>query len=348
MGSRKLKILLNTLYVTQSDRYLSLDGENVVILSENKEIGRVPLHNLEGIVTFGYTGASPALMGACAKRDISLCFMTRHGKFLARVVGEIRGNVTLRKEQYRISESETKSLAIAKNMIIGKMFNSKWILERAKRDYPLRLDVDKLKHKSDTISRIMEQVQGVDSMDLLRGYEGSVACAYFAVFDDLILQQKDDFYFHGRNKRPPLDNVNALLSFSYTMLASMCASALETVGLDPYVGFMHTDRPGRISLALDMMEELRAIMADRFVLSIINKKQISPKGFVKKENGSVLMDEDTRRTYLSLWQQKKQEIIRHPYLDEKVSWGLVPYVQALLLSRCIRGDLDGYPPFFWK
>ena len=310
-----MKRLLNTLYVTTGNRYLSLDGENVVVLEEQKEIGRVPLHNLQAIVTFGYTGASPALMGACAQRNIDLSFMSGNGRFLARVTGEVKGNVMLRKQQYRISENEHERIHIARNFILGKVYNARWVLESA---------------------------------DILLGLEGETATVYFSVFDQLILQQKDNFYFHGRNKRPPLDNVNAMLSFAYSLLAGMCGSALEAVGLDPYVGFLHTDRPGRMSLALDIMEEFRSIMADRFVLTLINKRIIKQEYFIKKENGAVVLNDEGRKVFLSAWQSKKQEVIKHPFLDEKVEWGMVPYVQSMLLARYLRGDLDEYPPFFWK
>ena len=343
-----MKKLLNTLYVTSTNRYLSLDGENVVILEEQEDIGRVPLHNLEGIVTFGYTGASPALMGACAQRNIDLSFMSGSGRFLARVSGEVRGNVTLRKQQYQISEDKQKSIEIARNCIVGKVYNSRWILERTARDYPLRLDSEKLKEKSAFLAERLKDIRICENHEKLLGLEGESASIYFSVFDDLILQQKEDFFFRGRNRRPPLDNVNAMLSFAYSLLAGMCASALETVGLDPYVGFYHTDRPGRISLALDMMEELRGVVADRFVLTLVNKKIVDGRGFIKKENGAVIMKEETRKIFLAQWQNKKKETITHPFLGEKIEWGLVPYVQAMLLARYIRGDLDEYPPFLWK
>jgi CRISPR-associated protein Cas1 len=233
-------------------------------------------------------------------------------------------------------------------MILGKIYNAKWILERATRDYALRIDVGKLKKISASLSEVMKVVRDVEDLNVLRGLEGTAAVQYNSVFDELILQQKTDFYFHGRNKRPPLDNVNALLSFAYTLLSNDMTSALEGVGLDAYVGFMHRDRPGRASLALDMMEELRGIYADRFVLSLINKKQIQAKGFQRKENGAVIMDDATRKQVIIAWQEKKQEKITHPYLNEKISWGLVPHSQALLLARTLRGDLDEYPPFLWK
>jgi CRISPR-associated protein Cas1 len=343
-----LKKLLNTLYITNPDYYLSLDGLNIVVNEKNNEIGRIPLHNLESIITFGYAGVSPALMGECAKNNISLSFLSYSGKFLAGIHGTVKGNVILRKEQYRISEDIRRSTNVAKNFITGKIFNSKWIIERAIRDYPLRLDVEKLKKKSQFLSNSLKMIRNINGLEELRGIEGEAASVYFSVFDDLILQQKDAFIFKNRNKRPPLDYVNAMLSFSYSLLASMCASALETVGLDPYVGFLHRDRPGRISLALDLMEELRAVYADRFVLTMINKKIINESDFIKRENESVIMTDEGRKEFLKQWQNKKQEVIKHPFLDEKVEWGMIPYVQALLLARYIRNDLDEYPPFLWK
>ncbi|WP_019415304.1 type I-C CRISPR-associated endonuclease Cas1c [Paenisporosarcina sp. TG20] len=343
-----MKKFLNTLFITSPDVYLSLDGENIVVKRESDIVGRYPLHNLEAICTFGYTGASPALMGSCAKRDISMTFMTKNGRFLARVIGESRGNVVLRKEQYRISDDEKRSALVARNFILGKIYNSKWILERATRDYPLRVDVPKIKSITSALTEAMKAIRVVEDLDILRGLEGNAAAQYNSVFDDLILQQKEHFYFHNRNKRPPLDNVNALLSFSYTLLSNDMKSALESVGLDAYVGFLHRDRPGRASLALDVMEELRGVYADRFVLSLINKKIVNEKGFTQKENGAVIMSDDTRKKVLMAWQERKQDKILHPYLNEKIPWGLVPYTQALLLARYIRGDLDEYPPFFWK
>lgn len=343
-----MKKLLNTLFVTSSDVYLSLDGENIVVKKESEIKGRYPLHNLESICSFGYTGASPALMGYCAKNNIAMTFLTPNGNFLARVTGESRGNVVLRKEQYRISDDEIRSALVSRNFILGKIYNSKWILERATRDYPMRIDVSKIKLISQSLTETMKAIRNVEDLEVLRGLEGNAAVQYNSVFDDLILQQKEHFYFNNRNKRPPLDNVNALLSFAYTLLANDMKAALESVGLDAYVGFLHRDRPGRASLALDVMEELRAVYADRFVLSLINKKIVNDKGFTKKENGAVIMDDDTRKKVLMAWQERKQEKIQHPYLKEKISWGLVPYSQALLLARYIRGDLDEYPPFFWK
>lgn len=343
-----MKKLLNTLYVMSEDSYLSLDGENVVVSDKGHEIGRLPLHNLEGIVSFGYRGTSPALMGACAERNISLCFISPQGKFLARVSGRVKGNVILREQQYECFINQEKSLEIAKNCVIGKIYNARWVLERATRDHGLQVDVEALKSASESLKHSLDFVRACNSKEQLRGFEGEAAQIYFRVFDELILQQKKDFSFHGRSRRPPMDPVNALLSFVYTLLTNTITSALETVGLDPYVGCLHTERPGRVSLSLDLIEELRPVLADRFVLSLINKKMVSGKNFKKQENGAVLMDDAARRLVLAEWQNKKKETLTHPFLKEKVEWGMVPYVQAMLLARYLRGDLDGYPPFLWK
>lgn len=343
-----MRKLLNTLYITSPDRYLSLDGENVVINCEGEIIGRVPLHNLDGIVTMSYSGASPALMGKCGEMGKDLCFMTQSGRFLCRTEGEISGNVLLRRQQFRFADDKEISLNISKNIIAGKIFNSKWVLERTIRDHQLRIDCDKFKEKSQLLSQYIKNCQNSSSKDQLRGIEGEAAAIYFSVFDDMILQQKDDFAFTTRNRRPPTDNVNAMLSFAYALATNMCASALNAVGLDPFVGFMHTDRPGRKSLALDLVEEFRALICDRFVLTLINKKMVSPKDFEQRENGSVMMNDNARKAFIAAWQRKKNEVINHPFLEEKIEWGLVPHIQALLLARYIRDDIDDYPVFLWK
>lgn len=340
--------MLNTLFVNQSDAYLALDGGNVIVKKDDDVLGRVPLHNLEGIVTFGYTGASPALMGYCAERDVPLTFMTKSGRFLARVIGESKGNVVLRKTQYRQSDCELQSAKLARNFILGKVYNQKWMLERTTRDYPMRIDVARFKETSQYFSKKLIEIRECKDLERLRGLEGKVAVHYNQLFNDMILQQKEDFIFMGRSRRPPLDRVNAMLSFAYSLLARDTGAALEAVGLDAYVGFLHRERPGRISLALDLMEELRGIYADRFVLSLINMKVIQAKHFIQKENGAVLMTEEGRKIFLSSWQKKKQEMIQHPYLKEKMMWGLVPYAQALLLARHLRGDLEEYPTFLYK
>ncbi len=343
-----MRKLLNVLFVTSEDAYLSLDGENVVVNRDKQESGRFPLHNLSGILCFSYAGASPALMGACGKRGIDLSFCTPTGRFLARAVGEENGNVLLRREQYRIADDPRRSCQIARSMIFGKLYNARWSVERTRRDHPDRIDAERFSAVSQTLRELLPPVAEETSLDSLRGLEGTGAAAYFSVFDDMILREKEAFRFRGRNRRPPLDPVNAMLSFAYSLLASECTAALESVGLDAYVGFLHRDRPGRTSLAVDLMEELRPCYADRFVLTLINNRVLRGNDFETAGNGAVLMKDEARRAFLKAWQERKREEIRHPFLDEKLPWGLVPYVQALLLARYIREDLDAYPPFLWK
>lgn len=343
-----MKKLLNVLYITVADTYLALDGENIVIKKEEDVVMRVPLHNLENIVCFGYPGASPALMGACADHDIGLCFLTPKGRFLARVIGKVRGNVLLRKKQYLISEDQEESVRIAVSFLLGKIANCRKVIQRAIRDHAMLVDVKLLREASAFLKESLRMVNESKTINDLLGFEGSAAKVYYGVFDQLILQQREAFHFAERSRRPPLDNLNALLSFLYTLLTSEVSSALETVGLDPYVGFLHQDRPGRPSLALDLMEELRPVFADRMALSLINRNQINGKGFKEKESGGILMDDDTRKIVLTAWQERKKELILHPFLKERVAFGLIPYIQALLLSRFLRGDLDAYPPFFWS
>lgn len=343
-----MKHLLNTLYVTMPESYLALDGGNVAILVDHEIKGRMPLLNLEGIVTFGRSGASPALMATCMDKNIAMTFLSPTGHLLGRVVGASRGNVVLRKKQYQVSEDAVQSCEIARNFIIGKLYNQRWQLERMTRDHALVIQVDDFKQVSNQLKTVIDQLRTVTDLETLRGIEGNMAIQYYSLFDQMILQQKQAFCFTIRNRRPPKDRVNAMLSFAYTLLAHDVAAALETVGLDSYVGFMHQDRPGRMSLALDMMEELRGVYADRFVLKLINKKTLQETDFVTKENGAVLLKDEARRKFLMEWQARKQEKIQHPYLGEKINWGLVPFCQSMLLARYLRGDLDGYPPFLWK
>jgi CRISPR-associated protein Cas1 len=307
---------------------------------------RLPLHNLENIVCFNYLGVSPALMGACAERNIGLCFLKPNGRFLARVTGKVKGNLLLRKKQYDLSQCESASVVIARSVVLGKIANSRTVIDRAVRDHALLVDVPELRAASDYLKAMLRVIQVEESIETLRGLEGNAASRYFRVFGQLVLQQREAFAFETRTRRPPQDNMNALLSFLYTLLTNEVASALETVGLDPYVGFLHTDRPGRPSLALDMMEELRPVFADRLALSLVNRKQIGGNGFTQKESGGVLMDDETRKEVLSAWQKRKQEEILHPYLKERIPFGLIPHVQAMLLARHLRGDIDAYPPFF--
>ena len=343
-----MRQLLNTLFVTSEDIYLSLDGENVVANREKQAAGRFPLHTLSGILSFSYAGASPALMGACAKREVSLAFCTPRGRFLARVTGEASGNVLLRRTQYRIADDPGPCCRLARNMVFGKVYNARWSLERTRRDHGLRVDGQRLADASAQLRQLLPQIRSETAPDSLRGLEGAAATVYFGVLDQLILGEKPLFSFQGRSRRPPMDPINALLSFAYSLLANDCAAALESVGLDSYVGFLHRDRPGRVSLALDLMEELRPCMADRFVLTLVNNRVVGEGDFDRRENGAVFLNDAGRRTFLNHWQQRKRETLTHPYLREKVSWGLIPYVQALLLARHLRGDLEEYPPFLWK
>lgn len=343
-----MKHLLNTLFVTSEDVYLSLDGENVLANRKNQVVARYPLHTLFNIVTFSYAGASPALLGACAKRDIGVAFCTPRGRFLARITGQSSGNVLLRRTQYRAADNPAQSCRIARTMIFGKLHNTRWSIERTCRDHKLRVDEAALKAASAKIKQLLPSVLDECDLDSLRGLEGVGASSYFGVLDEMILNNKDTFFFKARNRRPPLDPVNAMLSFAYSLLAHDCACALESVGLDAYVGFLHRDRPGRASLSLDLMEELRPCMADRFVLTLINNRVVSASDFETRESGAVLFTDEAKRTFLRHWQEKKKETITHPYLNEKMQWGMVPYLQALLLARYLRDDLDAYPPFLWK
>lgn len=343
-----MRQLLNTLFITSEDIYLSLDGENVVANRDKMELARYPLHTLSGILSFAYPGASPALMGACAKRGISLTFCTPRGRFLARVCGEANGNVLLRREQYRVADDPARSCRAARSMVFGKLYNARWSIERTRRDHGLRVDDARLATVSAQLRDLLPQILSETDLDSLRGLEGAAATAYFGVFDQLILGDRELFAFTGRSRRPPLDAINALLSFAYSLLANDCASALESVGLDSYVGFLHRDRPGRTSLALDLMEELRPCLADRFVLSLVNNRVFKRADFDFRESGGVYLGDDGRRTFLRRWQEHKRETLTHPFLKEKVPWGLVPFLQAMLLARYLRDDLDEYPPFLWK
>lgn len=343
-----MRQLLNSLYILTENAYLSLDHDNIVVKSEDLEMGRFPLSLFQNIVCFSYKGASPALMGACVKRGIGFAFCTPYGKFLARVSGFLEGNVLLRREQYRIADDSERYLPIVCNMIFAKIRNQCMVLNRFVRNHSDRINADEFQNAADALSGLIQKACLVSDAETLRGVEGSAAKIYFDLFDSMILGDHSVFCFDGRNRRPPMDPLNAMLSFGYGILANECTSAAEAFGLDSCVGFLHRDRAGRKSLALDLMEELRAVMVDRFVLSLVNTKQVSGRDFETQADGAVYLAKSGKDIFFRSWQERKKEIITHPYLKEKVAWGLVPYIQAQLLARCLRGDLDGYPSFFWR
>jgi len=343
-----MKRHLNTLFVTTQGAYLAKEGETVLVRVEKETRLRIPIHTIGGIVCFGNVTCSPFLMGFCAERDVAISFLTERGRFLARVQGPVSGNVLLRREQYRRADDMDVSAQMAKSVLTGKLANCRAVLQRALRDHSSKLNADEVGQASKKIRSSLEHLQSDLPLNVLRGIEGEAAHTYFSVFDHLIISQKEDFIFRDRNRRPPLDHVNCLLSFLYTLVLHDVRSALESVGLDSAVGFLHRDRPGRPSLALDMMEEFRPFLADRLTLSLINLNQVQKKGFTEMESGAVLMDDETRKTVLVAYQKRKQDEIFHPFVEEKVTIGLLFHMQALLLARCLRGDLDGYPTFIWK
>jgi len=343
-----MRHLLNTLYVTTQGSYIAREGETLIIRVEHEIKARFPVLQLEGLVCFGQVSVSPPAFELCSENGIGVAFLSDQGRFIARVNGPVSGNVLLRKAQYRKSDTLEGSAGIARMVLIGKIANCRSVLMRAAREREDDEGKVILVSAAKSLSRILRSITDVPDLDGLRGKEGEASAIYFEVFDHLILCNKDVFFFRGRSRRPPLDNVNALLSFIYTLLAHDMTSALESVGLDPAVGYLHRDRPGRPSLALDLMEELRPALADRLVLSLINRQQVQPKGFERTENGGMLMTPETRKTVLVSWQERKQEEISHPFTNEKIKIGLLPYVPARLLARHLRGDLEAYPPFFWK
>lgn len=343
-----MKSHLNTLFVTTQGSYLSKDGQAVLVRVKKETRLRVPLHNLDGIVCFGRVGCSPILMGACAQAGVSLSFLSEYGRFLAAVNGFTPGNVLLRRQQYRSAEDQKACLEIARAIVIGKLMNCRSVLLRAARDSSDQERIDRLQASSRRLAGNLDSVRQVDDIDRLRGMEGESAVTYFSCFNDLVVGQGSDFQFSKRTRRPPMDPLNALLSFVYTLLVHDARSACEAVGLDAAVGFLHRDRPGRPGLALDLVEEFRPFLADRLVLSLINRKQIGPSNFQKLENGAVVMDDASRKAFLIAWQQRKQETTTHPFLGEKTTIGLLVHLQARLMARRLRGDLDAYPPFIWK
>ena len=342
---------LNTLYVTSEGAWLTKDGANVVASREKTELGRVPIHTLGGIVCIGRVGMSPPLMGFCAEQSVCVSFLTENGRFLARVEGPVSGNVLLRREQYRRADSRESTTVLVRSFVIGKTLNQRAVIRRALRDHGEAVaegESAALGAAEIRLTDIARRAERANDADILRGLEGEAAQVYFAVFDHLIRSQKEAFRFTGRSRRPPLDAMNALLSFLYTLLVHDCRSAAETVGLDPAVGFLHRDRPGRPSLALDLMEEVRPVLADRIALTLINRRQLSASDFRHMENGAVLLADKARKEVLVSYQERKRDELTHPFLGETVTLGLVPHIQAQLLARHLRGDLDAYPPFVWR
>lgn len=344
-----MKKLLNTVYVTTEGAALKKDGENLVAEIEGAEKSRVPLHMLASVVAFGPILLSPALIGACAERSITIVILDRAGRFQARIEGPVTGNVLLRRAQYKAADTPEE---ITRGIVIGKIANQRAVIRRALRDYGDEMNTTAraaLEAATDRMAMILRRVQHRDdSLDLLRGSEGEAATLYFGVFDHLIRSPYPELRWTSRSRRPPLDAINALLSFLYTLLTHDCRSACEAVGLDPAVGFLHRDRPGRPSLALDLMEELRAPLADRLALSLVNRRQLRASDFRQMDGGAVLLTDEARRTVLTAWQERKKEERLHPFLQEKAPFGLVPYLQAQMLARHLRGDLDAYPPWFWS
>jgi CRISP-associated protein Cas1 len=340
--------LLNTLHVMTQGSYLHQDGETIAVKIGDELKLRVPIHTLEGLVCWGRVSCSPPVLGLCCERGVGISFLSEHGRFLARVNGPVSGNVILRRQQYRISDNGRGALPIVQTIVAAKIANSRVVLLRAAREVSDDGREKELREAANRLSWAGLEAARAGSIDEARGHEGMAGQVYFAAFDHMIAGDREAFHFGGRSRRPPLDRANALLSFVYALLRHDIESALETVGLDPAVGFLHTDRPGRPSLALDLMEELRAALADRLVLTLINRRQVQASGFTEQDGGGIQMDDLTRKQVISSWQLRKQDEIEHPYLKERIPVGLVPYVQALLLARHIRGGLDAYPAFFWR
>ena len=343
-----MKKLLNTLYVSTQGAYLFHEGESVVVRVEHEERLRVPIHHLGGLVCFGDVAVSSPLLGLCGERDVLVSLLSENGRFRARVQTGISGNVLLRREQYRKTDDPAARLEIARSFVMGKLVNARTLLQRAVRDHSDKGGGEALEKAIQHMGGLLDAARRETTVDSLRGLEGDGARTYFEVLDHAITGQKEQFFMRARSRRPPLDNFNALLSFIYTLLVHDAEAALEAVGLDPQVGFLHTERPGRPSLALDLVEEFRPFFADRLALSLVNLKQVQGSGFKTSESGGVIMDDDARKTLLIAYQKRKQEDIMHPFLEESVSTGLLVHAQALLLARHIRGDMDAYPPFIWK
>ena len=343
-----MRKLLNTLHVISQGAYLHREGETVAVKVDGDLRLRVPVHTLEGLVCWGRISFSPYLLELCCEHGVGVSLLTEQGRFMARVTGPVSGNVLLRRQQYRMADDPQATLPIVKAVITSKIANSRVVLLRAARETDQPERQAQLRDAAGQLTSLGNFTLAAMSVDEVRGHEGAAGQVYFSLFSSMIVKNGDFFTFRGRSRRPPLDPTNALLSFVYARLRHDVESALESVGLDPAVGFLHSDRPGRPGLALDMMEEFRSVLADRLVLSLINRSQLRPGGFVEQPGGGILLEEDTRKAVIAAWQTRKQEEIEHPFLRERIPLGLVPYAQALLLARCIRGGLDGYPSFLWR
>jgi CRISP-associated protein Cas1 len=338
-----MKKLLNTLYITRQESYLHKERETIVIKNGKEKLAQFPALTISNILCFGQISISPFLMGYCGEKGIGLSLYTEYGKFLARVQGKQSGNVLLRRTQYRWADNNTKSLLIARLMVAAKIANGRSILMREVRNHG---DNPVLSKAIIKLASSLRRVQNASSVEETMGMEGDAANCYFGVFNELL--RAKGFTFGGRVRRPPTDPVNALLSYAYTLITHECASALQGVGLDPYVGYLHKDRPGRVSLALDLLEEFRSPWADRFVLTLINRQQIKSNDFITEASGAVRLTDKARKEFLIAWQERKQVEVVHPYLQESVPIGLLPHCQAMLLARHIRGDTEYYPPYILK
>lgn len=342
-----MKKLLNVLYLLTSESYLYRQNETIAVKVGGEDKVRIPSHTIESIICMGNSTISTPFIGFCGEKGISLSFVSDYGRFLGRITGPVHGNVLLRKKQFESLSDKQFCSEIVKYILTGKIANSKNMLLRSAREHNDEGQAQTLVKAAEKLSNIALKLRQDDDVALLRGYEGIAANMYYDVFDLMIKVNKDDFYFRGRNRRPPTDNMNAVLSFLYMLLKNDVQSALESLGLDPAAGFLHTLRPGRPSLALDMMEELRAPLCDRLALSLINLKQLQGKDFEETSEG-VLMSDKAKKTVISAWQERKKEEIAHPFLNEKISIGLIPFAQSQLLAKVLRGDLDVYPPFIWR
>ncbi|MBO4989915.1 MAG: type I-C CRISPR-associated endonuclease Cas1 [Clostridia bacterium] len=340
-----MRKLLNTLYVTDEKAYLSLEGESVICKSEEKGTRQFPLAILEGIVCFSYLGCSPALMGKCADEGKSLVFFSPNGRFLARVSGKSQGNVYTRVRQTEVFERNR--LVLVQDNVAAKLTNTRFLLERSLRDHKDMLHYAEISSFSEELKERILSVYAEEDIEVIRGIEGASAKKYFELMDALILNRKPVFRIYGRSKHPPLDAVNAVLSFLYAMATNDFASALEGVGLDSYIGFYHTLRPGRVSLACDLIEEIRASI-DRLVISMINLRVLDEGDFERQISGAVYLNEDGRQKVLKAWQEKKRSTFEHTYLKEKVPFGLLPFVQANLLAKFVRGEIEEYPPYLQR